>query len=136
LSEGLLYLDSSAIVKLVLPEPETGVLLELLAGWPERVASALAVVEVTRAVRRAGSGAPTVRRAEQVLSRLGLIRVSAEILKTAARLDPTELRSLDAVHLSTALSLGEQLGAVVVYDARLARAAEASGLPVLAPRNA
>lgn len=110
MSEGLLYLDTSAIVKLVLPEPETEELLRLLSDRPERVTSALARVEVLRAVRRAGEDGAVFRRAEEVLARLGLIEIGPAILNAAARLDPRRLRSLDAIHLATALSLGEHLG--------------------------
>ena len=53
---GLLYLDSSALVKFVLSEPETDALVKFLTGWPERISSVLARVEVLRAVRRAGEG--------------------------------------------------------------------------------
>lgn len=133
MSEKLLYLDSSAIVKLVRPEPETGALFGLLGSHPERVTSALARVEVLRAVKRAGGDGPALQRAEEVLDRLGLIKVDAQVLEVAARLDPAGLRSLDAIHLSTALSLGEQLGGIAVYDARLAEAARANGVEVLSP---
>ncbi len=133
MSERLIYLDSSAIVKLVLPEPETEALLELLAGNPERITSALARVEVMRAARRVGESASTIRRAEEVLNRLGLFKVDTEVIKIAAGLDPRGLRALDAIHLATALCLGDQLGGMVVYDTQLAEAAEANGLSVLAP---
>jgi predicted nucleic acid-binding protein len=133
LSEGLLYLDTSAIVKLVLPEPETEELLRLLSDRPERVTSALARVEVLRAVRRAGEDGAVFRRAEEVLARLGLIEIGPAILNAAARLDPRRLRSLDAIHLATVLSLGEHLGGISTYDSRLAEAAEANGVEVLAP---
>ena len=86
MSEGLLYLDSSALVKLVLPEAETGALLEALSDWPERISSALAGVEVLRAVRRAGAGERVRERAERVISGVGLVRVDGAVLSGAARL--------------------------------------------------
>jgi predicted nucleic acid-binding protein len=132
-TEGFLYLDSSALVKLVLPETETGVLLELIAGWPERISSSLARVEVLRAVWRAGEEDAVRRRAEEVVTRVGLLRISTSILNTAARLEPPELRTLDAIHLATALSVEEHLGAMVTYDTRLAQAAERHSVSVLAP---
>ena len=64
----LLYVDSSALVKLVVAEPETPALLEFLAGWPYRVSSALARVEVLRAVKRTGAGPAVRRRATRVLA--------------------------------------------------------------------
>lgn len=133
MSGGLLYLDSSAIVKLIRCEPETEALIELLADWPERVTSALVGVEVARAVNRAGEGASTIRLTGEVISRLGLIRVDGEVLRTAAGILPKDLRTLHAIHLFTALSLGEQLGGMVVYDNRLADAARENGLSTLSP---
>ena len=133
MSGELLYLDSSAIVKLVLPEPESEALFRLLDSHPERITSALARVEVLRTVRRAGEGEPVLRRAEEVLVRLGLIKVDAEVLRAATHLEPKSLRSLDAIHLSTALSIGGQLGGMAVYDPRLAEAAKDNGVNVLAP---
>jgi len=133
LSEGLLYLDSSALVKLVLPEAETGALLEALSDWPERISSAVAGVEVLRAVRRAGAGERVRERAERVISGIGLVRVDGAVLSGAARLEPAELRTLDAIHLATALSAGEDLGAMICYDAQLAQAATRLGVTMMAP---
>ena len=131
MNEALIYLDSSAIVKLIVPEPETGALLELLAEWPERVSSALARVEVSRAVKRAGDDPIAMQRTGEVLDRLSLIRIDAEVLSAAANMPPTELRTLDAIHLASALRVGAR--EMLVYDRRLADAAEAAGLEVLSP---
>ena len=129
----LLYLDSSALVKLVVAEPETAALLAFLAAWPHRVSSALARVEVLRAVKRAGAG-PAVRgRATRVLARVALIRVDDPVLAAAARVPPPELRTLDAIHLATARSL-DGLGGIVTYDARLGRAAGRARIKVWSPR--
>lgn len=132
MSEKLLYLDSSAILKFVVPEPETGALVALLADWPERISSALARVEVSRAVRRAGASEAVRQRAEEVVARIGLLGIDAPVLN-AARLDPPGLRTLEAVHLATALSVGRDLGCLVSYHPRLLGAAAAAGLAVLAP---
>jgi hypothetical protein len=128
-----LYLDSSALVKLVLPEAESSALLESLQTWPVRLASELAHVEVVRAVRRATVDPEVERRAEEVLAGLYLIKLDGDIIGQAARLEPRTLRSLDALHLATALSLGDDLGAIVVYDSGLATAAAGYGLKVIAP---
>lgn len=133
MSEGLLYLDSSALVKLVLPEAETGALLGALSDWPERISSTIAGVEVLRAVRRAGAGERVRERAERVISGIGLVRVDEAVLSGAARLEPAELRTLDAIHLATALSAGEDLGAMICYDDRLAQAAARLGVTMMAP---
>ena len=119
----LLYLDSSALVKLVAPEPETPALLSLLEPRPEVVSSALARVEVLRAVARAGGKKRDLARARRVLSRVALVAVDDPILEAAATLDPVDLRSLDAIHLATALSLRSEAEAIVSYDDRLNTAA-------------
>jgi predicted nucleic acid-binding protein len=127
----LLYLDSSAIVKLVVPEAETKALRELLKSWPERVSSVVARIEVERVARRIGGGA--VRRARTVLSRIALVDLDEDVVQTAAALVPPELRTLDAIHLATAISLGVELGALCAYDVRLGGAAISTAIDVLAP---
>jgi len=129
----LIYLDSSALVKLVVNEPESEALLELLGAWPDRVSSTLALTELPRAIRRVGLGAAERRRANQVLARVALVDVDRRILATAASLDPPMLRTPDAIHLATAIALGEDLGGLVTYDARLSAAARRADLEVLAP---
>jgi predicted nucleic acid-binding protein len=126
----VLYLDSSAIVKLVTREPGTPELVEAVRTEPEIVSSALAWTEVVRAVRSSG-GRPT--RAEAVLERIALVPIDAGITRSAARLSPAGLRTLDAIHLATALSLADDVAALVTYDARLAEAAAKEGLEVRAP---
>jgi uncharacterized protein len=129
----VLYLDSSALVKLVLPEAESTALLESLAAWPARVTSELASVEVLRAVRRVAVDPALEQRAEEVMAGVHLLKMDDDILGRAARLEPRTLRSLDAIHLASALSLGNDLGAVAAYDGPLATAAVACGLEVVAP---
>jgi uncharacterized protein len=130
----LLYLDSSALVKLVLPEAESGALLESLAAWPVRITSELARIEVVRAARRTTSDPGAEQRAEEVLAGLYLLKIDSDVLSEAARLEPRTLRSLDAIHLASALSLGADLGPIVTYDSNMATAAEDYGLAVLAPQ--
>jgi uncharacterized protein len=132
-NENLLYLDSSALVKLIVAEKESHALQERLALTPERASSRLAVVELTRALRRVHAPAEVRRRAADVLERIGLIQVDDAILDAASELDPPALRSLDAIHLATALRIGPDLDAFVTYDTRLAQAARDLGLPVIAP---
>jgi predicted nucleic acid-binding protein len=127
----LLYLDSSAIVKLVVAEPETPALRRLLAAWPERVSSVVARIEVHRVARRIGATPPA--RAREILRRIALVHLDEPVIQAAATLDPPALRTLDAIHLATARSLGDDLGAICTYDARLAEAAAALGMEVLTP---
>ena len=129
----VVYLDSSALVKLVVVEPESAALIEQLEGWPQRVSSALAMTELPRALDRAGFGAAARRRAREVLERMILVDVDRRILATAATLGPSSLRTLDAIHLATALAVREDLGAVVTYDRRLRAAAERVHLEVESP---
>lgn len=130
-----LYLDSSAVVKLVLPERETDALLASLDAWPIRATSEIARVEVLRAARRAALDPAVEQRAEAVMAALHLIRIDDEILSRAATLEPRTLRSLDALHLASALTLGEDLGAVASYDTALTMAAAALGIAVVAPSD-
>jgi uncharacterized protein len=136
MGRGILYLDSSALVKMVVPEAESSALLRSLQSWTVRVTSELARVEVVRAVRRAAKDDAVEvveRRAEAVLAGLHLLQMDDEILERAGRLEPRTLRAGDAIHLASALSLGADLGAMAIYDAALARAAQASGVEVVAP---
>lgn len=134
MAETLLYLDSSALVKLVLPESETAALLSIFPRFAGVVSSALAEVEVHRAVWRVSSNPKTRQHAGEVLARVDLIEIDDPILNVASVLEPKTLRSLDALHLASALSLGPDLEALVTYDVRLAEAARDAGLEVLAPR--
>ena len=128
----MVYLDSSAIVKLVVTEAESRALRRYLRTEPQRASCALAKVEVVRAVRPHGAAATT--RARQLLRRLDLIQLDDELLDSAATLHGGVLRSLDAIHLAAAQVLGDELTAIVTYDERMAAAAERLGLVVQAPR--
>ncbi len=129
---GLLYLDSSALVKLVVAEAETSALLSFLAAWPHRVTSALTRVEVLRAVKRIDAGPAVRTRATRVLARVALIRIDDAVLAASARIAPPDLRTLDAIHIATARSL-DGLAGIVTYDARLSRAASGARFRVWSP---
>lgn len=133
MSEGVLYLDSSAIIKLVFEEPETSSLSDFLRDWPARVSSTVASVEVLRTAALVDDEAVR-RHARAILTRVHLVRPDDALLTEAARVEPASLRALDAIHLATALSLGHDLSGIVVYDRRLADAARGAGLTVWAPR--
>lgn len=125
------YLDSSALVKLVVHETESDALRAFLRRRRPWVSSALARTEVRRAVLPAGPKA--LAGAGQVLARCDLVRVTNGVLDLAGALEPAELRSLDAVHLATAQLLGHDLGTFVAYDVRLADAARHLGHRVATP---
>ncbi len=127
------FIDSSALVKLVRREPETEALMAALERWPDRVASAIAQVEVFRALRRVGASAAERARGAALLASLTLVRVDEPILKLAAELPARNLGTLDAIQLATALSIGDLPDAFVTYDVRLATAAKRHGLHVVQP---
>ena len=131
----VVYLDSSAIVKLVVRERETDALQEYLQD-AELVSSEIADVEVPRAAYLRTGRAESVSRAESLLRRLSLVPLDDELRRSAARARPAELRSLDAVHLVSCLRLAGQLESVVCYDRRLGAALRAARLRVEAPAGA
>jgi uncharacterized protein len=125
------YADSSALVKLVVEEPESPALRTHLGPDPDLVVSRIAVVEVARAVRIASPGPEAGRDAELLVARCTLVDVSEAVLRTAAGLASAHLRTLDAIHLASALRAAPQ--EVVAYGGRLREAAEAAGLRTSAP---
>ena len=125
------YLDSSAIVKLVVLEAESKSLRKFLRRHPSRVSSALARVEVLRAVRPQGQAA--IGHARAVLGRIALIGIDDEVIDRAAMLDGSVLRSLDAIHVATALGLQGDLEVLLTYDDRMRKAAAAIGVPTETP---
>ena len=126
------YIDSSALVKLAIPEPESDALRAELAKWDRHVSSALARVEVARACARVDTKASRI--AEEIVGALDLIAVDDRVLEEAALLRPVELRSLDAIHLASALLLRDAPGVAIAYDDRLVEAMQAAGLPTATPR--
>jgi predicted nucleic acid-binding protein len=125
------YLDSSAIVKLAIDEPESGSLRRYLRGRGPMVSSAFARTEVLRALLLEGE--PGAARGRAVLSRIDLVRVNDRVLAAAGELLPADLGSLDAIHLATALQLGGDLGHLVTYDERMHDHARQLGLSPVSP---
>ena len=121
-------------MKLIVAETESDALERTLAAFPSQASSVVASVEVARAVARVGDRTDARAAANAVVGQLGLIELDKSIREHAARLRPPALGSLDAIHLASALALGDALDALVTYDARLAEAAEAADVTVLAPR--
>lgn len=131
------YLDSSAVLKRVVVEPESGELVATIDDHEARgdllASSTLAWVEVTRALRarKAGGPADAISAADEALSGVGEYPVSPEVISLARHLNPSVLRSLDAIHLASAVLLDADL--VLAYDDRLAVACKANGIACAAP---
>jgi hypothetical protein len=128
---GIAYLDTSALVKLVLVERGSWGLGDF-ARTRSVVSSDLARVELPRAIRRLGFEGRAAELADRLLSRIVLLKLDRATLSSAATVDPAALRSLDAIHLASAMSVPE-LESFVTYDRRLADAAEQAGLRVESP---
>ena len=129
----MIYLDSSALVKLAMTEPESAALARWLAERADQplVSSALHRAEVPRAVWRAEPGA--LPRGYKVIKRIARISLSADVLDNSATLPPQELSPAQAIHLASALAVKRDLTAFVAYDERLLAAAKDAGLPVTSP---
>lgn len=128
-----LYLDSSAFVKLIVEEPETAALRGFLERAEQRrVSSALLRTESLRAVRHLGAEAFAAVR--EALRRIDLVGVDDRILDAAGTLEPRILRTLDAIHVATAMAVGDDLDAIVTYDERMLEAAALLGFATVAPR--
>ncbi len=127
----MVYLDASAIVRIVADEPGRAATVAFLRDHETRVTSVVSTVEVPRAVAR--KRADAVLAAEAFLTDLVVVGLVSGIVSRAATLTPPALRTLDAIHLATALELGRELDAFVTYDTRLGDAARSMGLPVATP---
>lgn len=126
------YVDTSALAKLVVAEEESKALRRWLTEEDRQpIAADLARTELVRAVRRV---APALMlQARMVLDAVTLVTVSTAIFESAGRLEPIDMRSLDAIHLATALELGDELDGLVSYDQRLVDAAESNGVTCISP---
>ncbi len=131
MSADVWYVDTSALVKMVVEEPESRALLHWLGDKDRLVACELVRVETVRVVRVSDPAA--VPRAREVANSVTLIRLDDSLYDLAADLEPASLRSFDAVHLAAALSVGDDLAGVVTYDARMDVAAVDLDLLVEAP---
>ena len=128
-----LYLDTSALVKLVAQERESDD-LRAFVGGQELVTSLIARTELVRAVARKHER--MIEQAEDVLSELAYIAVNRLTTSAAAWVQPWSLRSQDALHVASAARMNASLKALVTYDKRMIRAATRAGLPVASPGGA
>ena len=124
------YFDASAIVKLLVAEPESLALVEYLREPRAAITSALSLTEVTRCMRRADPARDDI---DEALAGFHLVLVDDTVLKHAGRIGPPGLRALDAIHLVSALSLADPDLEFITYDNRLVEAARAHGIRILQP---
>jgi predicted nucleic acid-binding protein len=129
----VIYFDTSALLKLIFEEAESAALAEWVTLRPDvpKISSDLSTVELVRTCRRVNETA--VANANLLLGGIDLLPVDRAIVEKASSLVPTELGSLDAIHLASALSLKADLTALVAYDSRLCSAATDSGIEVVSP---
>jgi predicted nucleic acid-binding protein len=126
------YLDTSAAVKLVVVERGSAALRAWLEARADRMFSSdLLRTELLRSTRRAAPQQMVQARA--VLDSIVLLTLSTSVCERAVMLEPELMRSLDAVHLAAALEAGDELEGLVTYDPRMAEAATALGVRVVAP---
>ena len=126
------YLDASAIVKLIVDEPESAALVAFLDSDARHVTSRIATVEVMRAAAR--HGGVDAGRLLAVLDALDMIELSEDVATRAGAIAPTDLRALDAIHLASAIGIRRELTSFVAYDERLVAALRVHALPVASPR--
>jgi predicted nucleic acid-binding protein len=137
----MIYLDTSAILKLLRREGETNALIEHLDAHAQQdlLTSSLATVETARALTALGAeeiAARAVRRFDRIEVGDGVIpavAMTGSVLDLARTLPPAVLRSLDAIHLATAKLAGDSLDHVITYDKRMIAAADAAGLRTASP---
>jgi predicted nucleic acid-binding protein len=127
-----IYFDTSALAKLVRVEPETTALRTWLGERPREpwVTNIIGVVEVQRFAARVSQ--PALTAAMKLVARVGQLDLSPVALARAATLAPPEVRTLDALHIASALELSD-LEAIVTYDLRMITASADYGLPVISP---
>jgi predicted nucleic acid-binding protein len=126
-----IYADASALVKLVVTEPESAALVRAVPQDVEIVTSAISVVEVVRAARLAELEDELEPEPDAVLSSCTLVDVDETVLRSAASLASRALKTLDAIHLASAISAAPHV--MLTYDRQLLRAAKDAGLRVQSP---
>lgn len=128
---GGLYVDTSAIGRVLLGEPDSPLILRCLADYEQHVASRLLRIELRRMAARRG----VLSNADELLGGIALLPVDGRVLEAAETVQPANVATLDAIHLVTALRLADagHVEAIITYDDRLATGASHHGLPVLAP---
>jgi uncharacterized protein len=127
----LIYVDTSALLKLLRPDEHSLAFASYVDGHADMVSSTLLAIELRRGVLRSAPRA--LPRVDLLLSRVELIGMEAPVVESASRLPDPMLRTLDAIHVATAVLLRDDIEALVSYDQRMLDAAASHGLPVASP---
>lgn len=127
----MIYVDTSALLKLVRPEEGSAGVVALLKDRTDLVSSSLLAVEARRGAIR--NDPTTLPRVDLLLAEFELVGISDTVIESASRLPDPMLRSLDAIHLATALLIRDDIDTLLSYDDRLLTAATSHGLPTAAP---
>lgn len=124
------YVDASALTKLVLAEPDSVAMRRWYVENERVLCSRIGIVETRRAIARRDHDPVHL---DAIVASVEIIELDASIARTAAIVPPIGLKTLDAIHLASALAIADEVDAFVTYDLRLAQAARAAGLPVVMP---
>jgi uncharacterized protein len=135
---GILYVDTSALLKLLVREAESAVIEQELVLWPNLATSIVTEVELPRAVARAREDRPDAvidgsLILQGVVASAAIIELDQDIVAAARRVGPVHVGALDAIHIASALSLDKDLAGVATYDIRMTDALERLDVTVLAP---
>jgi len=136
---GILYVDTSALLKLLVREAESAAIERELVRWSSLATSVVTEVELPRAVARAREDRPDAvidgsLILQGVVASAAIIDLSEDIVAVARSVVPVHVGALDAIHIASAASLGRQLAGVATYDNRMADALDRIGVAVVAPR--
>jgi predicted nucleic acid-binding protein len=125
-----LYLDTSSLGRVLLAEPDAAAIRDLIGRYDESWSSALIVIELRRLARREGTAA-----ADQMLASMRLRPITGPAIERASRLDPVQVRTLDAIHLDAAIDLhgAGTITTVLTHDEQLRNACAHHGIPLVAP---
>ncbi len=136
----ILYVDTSALLKLLVREAESAAIERELLTWRELATSIVAEVELPRAVARAREERPDAVIdgsvvLQGVLSAAAIIPLNEAVVAAARKVKPVHVGALDAIHIASALSLGRHLAGVVTYDKRMQDALKPLRVSVIAPEE-
>ncbi len=137
---GILYVDTSALLKLLVREAESTAIERELVQWPSLATSIVTEVELPRAIARAREDRPDAvidgsLVLQGIMASAAIIPLSNDIVLAAQNVSPVHVGALDAIHIASALSLDEKLAGVATYDNRMRDALDRAKVSVVAPSD-